>query len=288
MRLAVVGVGLIGGSIARAVRERRRAAGDDWLVVGWSPKGRGSAEALAAGAIDQMASSLREAAYGADLVVLAAPPLACLDLLGELADEAGQGPGRGTVVTDVASTKAAIVARAEELGLPFVGGHPMAGSERSGFGAASADLFAGRPWIVTPTAVSSDAAIDRVEELARACGARPVRMDAASHDRAVALVSHLPLLVSAALAETATTAPAWPDARTLAASGWRDTTRLARGDVEMAAGIAATNAAAVAESARDLRRILDAWIEALERPPGPDADELRERFAAARRGLGDD
>jgi prephenate dehydrogenase len=287
MHLAVVGVGLIGGSIARAVRARRTGADAGWTVVGWSPESRGAGEALAAGEIDDVAASLREAVSGADLVVLAAPPIACLGLLEELVRDAGAGLARGTVVTDVASTKAAIVARAEVLGVPFVGGHPMAGSDRTGFGAASADLFVGRPWIVTPTAVSTEAAIGRVEELARACGAEPVRMDAVSHDRAVALVSHLPLLVSAALAETATAASAWPVARTLAATGWRDTTRLARGNVEMAAGIAVTNAAVMAAAARQLRRILDAWIEALERVPAPDVEELRERFAAARDALGD-
>lgn len=275
---------MIGGSIARAVRVRA-PIDERWSIVAWSPSGRGPAAALGDGVVDAAATSIGEAVDEADLVVLAVPPLVCLDLLSALADPGTTRLAPGMVVTDVSSTKRAIVDRASELVLPFVGGHPMAGSERSGFAASVADLFVDRPWIVTPATDSALERVELVERLARICGARPVRMDAAAHDRAVAAVSHLPLLLSAALVETAVGGPDWSVAAELASSGWRDMTRLARGDAAMAAGIAATNPAELAVRARDLRTVLDRWIASLERQPSPDAAELRSAFAAARAAL---
>ena len=192
-------------------------------------------------------------------------------------------------MTDVASTKEAIVLRATALGLRFVGGHPMAGRETSGYEASSADLFVDRPWVIVPT--SDAAAVERVEGLARACGARPVRLGAAAHDRAVAGISHLPLVVAAALVEAvaggASSGPSgdWPIAADLAATGWRDTTRLARGDVSMGAGIVVTNAPALAARVRELIGALDSWLAELERPGGPDAGEIEDRLRAARERL---
>ncbi len=197
-------------------------------------------------------------------------------------------------MTDVASTKGRITARAIEGRLRFVGGHPMAGRETSGFGAATADLFVGRPWVVVPGDPMDTAAIERVETFVRATGARPVRMDAAAHDAAVAAISHLPLLAAAALVEVAAGAVGeaspsdWPAAAALAASGWRDTTRLAKGNAEMGAGIAATNAVALAARLRAYRDRLDAWLALLEAagPDGlPDEAALRARLEAARQRL---
>jgi prephenate dehydrogenase len=281
VRLAIVGLGLIGGSIARAVRA---PGGDDgrWSISGWSPSGRSVDEARGADILDDAPPSLAEAVAGADLVVVAAPPLASLGVLDQLADIDLATIAPGTVVTDVASTKTTIVARAVERGLPFVGGHPMAGSDRSGFGAGRGDLFHDRPWVVVSSPGASDEAIDRVERLARRCRAHPIRMSPDEHDRAVAGVSHLPLLLSAALVEAVASASDRETALALAASGWRDMTRLAGGDVEMAVGIAATNPRRIAERARDLRTVLDRWIVDLEREPGPDESRLREAFEAAR------
>ena len=287
MRLVIIGFGLIGGSIARAVRGRT-PVGDRWSIAAWSPSGRGPSVALEEGIVDLAPARIEDALAGADLVVIAAPPLACLEMLALLADRGPAALPTGTIVTDVASTKRAIVERATELRLPFVGGHPMAGSERSGFAAASADLFVGRPWIVTPSALAADEAIIAVERLARSCGAEPIRMDPAVHDRAVAGVSHLPLLLSAALVESVTAMSDWPHEARLAASGWSAMSRLAMGDPEMAAGIAVTNAGEIAARARALRAVLDRWIVDLEGERPPDAGELRTRFAAARDSLADE
>lgn len=290
MRIALLGLGLIGGSVVRALRDppgRDGSAG--WSVAAWTPSGGGPAAALEDGVIDRVAASPEAAIDGADLVVLAGPVPDCLAQLDELA-----GPWRlvlapDAVITDVASTKEAIVLRATALGLRFVGGHPMAGRETSGYAASSADLFVDRPWVVVPT--SDAAAVERVERLAMACGARPVRLGAAAHDRAVAGISHLPLVVAAALVEAiagdgaGASSGDWPTAVSLAASGWRDTTRLARGDATMGAGIIATNAPAIADRVRELIAALDGWLAELERPGGPDAGEIAERLRTARERL---
>lgn len=289
MRLAVLGLGLIGGSVARAVRSPRADGSLDIdSIAAWSPTGDGPSKALRDGVIDVAAGSPEEAIDGADLVVLAGPAPVCLAQLDDLA-----GPWRGAlapdaVVTDVASTKSAIVLRATALGLRFIGGHPMAGRETSGYAASDPGLFVGRPWVLVPTTDAE--AVARVERLATATGAIARRMTAAAHDEAVAAVSHLPLVVAAALVE-AVAGPAdstredWPVSASLAATGWRDMTRLARGDVAMGAGIAATNAPAIAARLRDLIAVLESWLGALEREGGPDPDEVAARLRSARERL---
>jgi prephenate dehydrogenase len=284
MRVGLLGFGLIGGSIARALHV---GAATDWQVAAWSPSGDGPRAAFDGGAIAVAAQDPAQAVDGADLVILAAPPLDCLDLLDELAGNLRSSLSPDAVVTDVVSTKSALVARAGKLGLRFVGGHPMAGRELGGFGAADAALFVDRPWVVCTDGGDEDAIL-RVEEIARAVGARSVRMVAAEHDAAVAAVSHLPLVVSAALVEAVFGAvgdadPAGTTARQIAASGWRDMSRLARGDVAMGAGIAATNAEPIAARIRTLRDVLDAWLEELERPGGPDVEAIEARLQEARR-----
>lgn len=290
VHVTFLGLGLIGGSIALALRE-----GDGWTMAAWSPSGTGPARALESGVIDAAPSTLLLALADADLVVLAAPPTACLALIDRLAGEARAGLPESAVVTDVASTKALITARAATHRLRFVGGHPMAGRETSGFEAATADLFVGRPWVVVPGDPVDARAIERVEALVRATGAHPVAMDALTHDAAVAMISHLPILAAAALVETAAGAAGepspidWPAAAALAASGWRDATRLARGDAGMGAGIAVTNAVALAARVRAYRDRLDAWLALLEAtgPEGlPDEAAIRARLGAARDRLG--
>jgi len=292
MRIALLGAGLIGGSIARALRAGPgpAAGGPSLTVVAWTPSGAGPRAAVQAGVVDEVARDPADAVGGAELIVLAGPPLACLDLIDELAGPLRHALDVSALVTDVASTKTRIVERAAGVGLPFVGGHPMAGLETSGFGAARADLFAGRSWIVVPGPSSPSGGVERVVALALACGARPMTMSAADHDAAVAGISHLPLVVAAALVEAVAgragepALPGWPVAAALAAGGWESMTRLARGDVAMAAGIAATNGPAIAARLRELREALDRWLEVLDRAD-PEADRLAGWFAAARNRL---
>ena len=286
VRIALLGMGLIGGSIAHALREADTP--ERPTLVAWTPRGDGPRAALASGAIDAAAANLAAAVRDADLVIVAAPPVATLDLLDAIA---GLAPGTlpaSAVLTDVSSTKGAIVDRAASLGLRFVGGHPMAGRETSGFGAATSDLFRGRPWVVVATEGAGPADVAAVDGLARACGATPIRMDAATHDSLTAAISHAPLVAAAALVEAvagppgAATPDDWDAARRLAASGWRDATRLARGDAAMGAGILVTNAPAVAARLRMLVERLEAWIGELEAADGPDVERVVALLAADR------
>ena len=281
-RIAFLGFGLIGGSIARDLR----AADPSIEITAWTPDGHGPGEGRRLGILDRAAPTAVDALEGTELVVLAGPPLVVLDHLRDLGGQWHDRIPPGATITDVASTKGAILATASQAGLAFVGGHPMAGREISGVAASMADLFVDRPWVIVPASGAGDGDIARVEALAIASGARPIRMTADAHDRAVAAISHLPLVVAAALVEAVSRGADWPLARDLAATGWGDMTRLARGDPDMGAGILATNTAAVAGRLRELRDALDTWIQALEADAaGTDVASLRARLAAARAAL---
>ena len=289
VRLSILGFGLIGGSIARSLHERGEPG--QWHVTAWS-RNRGPVEqAVTDGAVAVAAATVGEAVRHAEIVVLAAPPLICLDLIDMLA-----GPLRGSLpedctVTDVASAKGRIVATADAARLPFIGGHPMAGRELSGYAAALPDLFVERPWVTVLGRYARLCDGERIGELIEACGAIQIPMDAHAHDSAVAAISHLPLIVSAALVESIAGGPDeperedWGAAEALAATGWAGMTRLARGEPAMGAGIAATNAVAIAARLRGLRDVLDRWLAELERDGGPNEAALAARFSAARQRL---
>lgn len=244
-------------------------------------------QAVGDGVVDVAAASIEDALSDAEVVLLTTPPLASLDLLDRLSGPLRPALGDATV-TDAVSAKAQMAARADLSHLHFVGGHPMAGRESSGYGAAVADLFVGRPWVTVPGAGARPIDIQRVRTLIADCGATEVTMTAQEHDSAVAAISHMPLVVSAALVEAVVGRAAeparadWPAAQKLAATGWASMTRLALGQPEMGAGIAATNSVAVAARLRELQAVLDEWLVELESPDGPDVDRLLGRFAAAR------
>ena len=215
-RVAVLGAGLIGTSIALALRSH----GVQVLLS--DP----DAAALRL-ACDLGAGEPLEGADGrpADIAVIAAPPSAIPRVLRRIQDD-----GLAHVYTDAASVKASVSAAAEDLGCDlatFVPGHPMGGREKRGPGAARADLFLGRSWALCPNDKVDPGAVERVAQLVRLCGADPLVVDAAAHDRAVALVSHVPHLASSAVA--ARLVGAGEDALTLAGQGLRDVTRISGG-----------------------------------------------------------
>jgi len=287
--VALLGFGLIGGSIARSLRAATSGDGPPWSVAAWTPSGDGPRAGARAGVVDLAATTPEAAIDGADLIVLAAPVPDSVAMLDDLAGPLRSALDADAVITDVSITQSGIVLRATALGLRFVGGHPMAGRETNGFAASDADLFRDRPWVVVPT--TDDAAVERVEVLARAVGAVPVRMGAGPHDQAVAAISHLPLIAAAALVgsvagEDGPPRDDWPSAAALAAGGWLDTTRLARGDVAMGTGIIVSNAEAIAPRLRTLIDTLESWLAELERPGGPDATAVAARLRSARERLG--
>jgi prephenate dehydrogenase len=286
MRVSIVGFGLIGGSIARALRAR--GIRNQWHLTAWSRTSATVWRAVDEGVLDVAAQSLEDACREADLVILTAPPLTCLELIDEIGGPLRHVLPEDATVTDGASAKARIVARADAVRLPFVGGHPMAGRELSGYGAALPDLFVGRPWITVPGSYARLGDGERVRELVEACGALQIQMRADLHDEAVAAISHMPLIVSAALVEAVIGAPGEPDhadwdaVRALAATGWAGMTRLARGEPAMGAGIAATNSGAIIARLRDVQLAIEEWIDELDRKDGPDADALYRRFLDAK------
>ena len=234
MKIAVIGTGLIGTSIALALRERGSTV---WLTD--------SDPAAARLAADLGAGELLPDAPNdpADVAVIAVPPAAVAATLAE-----AQARNLAHSYTDVASVKQLPVAQARNQGCDltsYVPGHPLAGREKHGPAAARADLFLGRTWALCPLPETSQAALQAVTDLVRTCGAVPVRTDPAAHDRWVALISHAPHLVAAAMAARLEEAPG--EALDLAGQGLRDVTRIAAGDTALWTQILSGNAAPVAE-----------------------------------------
>ena len=236
--VAIVGLGLIGGSIALGVRERwpsSRVFGVDTEAV--------VAHALGSGAIDRAADSIAVLPE-VPLVILAAPVMQNIDLLPQLAARPAE-----CIVTDVSGTKRAIVdaARALPPTTIFVGGHPIGGGERGGFAFARPDLFVGRPWIFTPDGDRSAGAVERLSRFVAGLGARPSVVGAEEHDRLMAFLSHLPQLTASALMDTVGGA-AHVEGLRMAGRGLVDTTRLASSPASVWRDICVTNADAIGDA----------------------------------------
>jgi prephenate dehydrogenase len=264
VRVGIVGTGLIGASVGLA----SKAAG--FLTTGFDPNPKHAAEARAIGAVDGLLGSAGEVLAQTDIVVIAAPLLATLGLL-----ESFPAASPARLVMDVASVKVPVMSAAASLG-NFVGGHPIAGSERSGPAAARADLFAGRPWaLVSPRL---DAPLELAQTFVSALGARPLPIDAERHDAVLAFTSHLPQLIATALGVGLARRlddPAVPD---LCGPGIRSMTRLAASAWDVWSGVLEANAAALTQEVRDFTEILRGVAEALE---SGDSQVLADQFAAA-------
>ena len=240
MRVSIVGLGLIGGSMGLALRR----ASADVEVVGFARRHEVACRAVELGAVNRAVEHLLEAVAGADLVLIATPVMAIKDVMKAMA----QALDAGCIVTDAGSTKAQVMAWAGELLPPtvsFVGGHPMAGKELAGIEAADARLFVGCTYCLTPGAGATVEATETVEGLVRQIGAKPFFVDAEQHDSLVGAISHLPMLMSAALVSMAAGSPNWPEMAGLAATGFRDITRLASGSPQMSRDICLTNRDAI-------------------------------------------
>jgi prephenate dehydrogenase len=242
MTVAVLGVGLIGGSIGLAARQRLDAE-----VVGWGHNRATVERALALGAVDHVVDSVGAACAGAETVFCAAP----VAVLPELAREALAASGPEAVVTDAGSTKREIVAALGE-DERFVGGHPLAGAETAGVENARADLFEGARWYLTPTEHTGGILYDRLQRTIAGLGARPQAIDAAAHDRLMATVSHLPHVLANVLAAEAA-AELTRDSERLPEVGpsFRDATRVAGSNPSIWGDIFRANADAVVAAIDD-------------------------------------
>jgi len=258
-QLAIVGVGLLGGSVAKAAR----LGGLAHRIVGIGRDAGRLRPALDDGTLDLAVTELDAGVREADFILLAAPVLTIEGLL----ERVWRAAPDGALITDVGSTKRNIVRAAERLAatrsLSFVGSHPLAGSEQAGYRVARADLFRGATVVVTPTEATELGALKKTTEFWEALGARVSSLDPETHDRTVAAISHLPHLIACALVDGA--ARVEPSALELAARGFRDTTRIAAGDPDMWTEIFLANRDALSatveafrEALADLQRTIDA------------------------------
>jgi len=266
--VAIVGLGLMGSSLALALKEAQPGT----VVVGSDPDAMTLRKALDRGIVESASADLSVVDV-ADLVVVAVPILSLRSVFSSL-----RGRVDGKVITDMASTKETVMEWASASGIDLVGGHPMCGKEASGIDAADASIFKGAPWVLTRSESAVTALVESV-------GAHPLVMDAATHDRLVAGVSHAAFLLSVGYVLSLSSRSDWPEASKLAASGFRDMSRLAAGDPELYAGVTRTNRAqlieqldAVAAELARLRRHLEAddprLVELFE-----EAQAVRERWA---------
>jgi prephenate dehydrogenase len=272
VRVAVLGIGLIGGSIGLAAK--RRLAGE---VAGFDPDAARVDRALSIGAIDAGAASVRKAVDRAEVIFCAAPVAA----LPRLVAEAVEASHDDALVTDVGSTKRELVAAvgAGDGGVRFIGGHPLAGAETAGVENARADLFEGARWYLTPTPRSSGLLYDRLQRLIADLGARPQAIDAETHDRVMAAVSHLPhVLANVLVQEAATELEAEAERMPEVGPSFRDTTRVAGANPAIWGDILSANRDAVAAGIEAIRTRLAAAAD-LVRAGDPEAIRSWQRAA---------
>lgn len=272
-RITICGVGLIGGSLGLATQR----AFPDVQITGIDRSRNARSLARRRGAIDRVADDENEALTAAELIILATPVRAVIEWMPRL----GACVQPGTIISDVGSTKAEVVAAAARY-LPdsvhFIGGHPMAGTERSGPEHADPDLFRNATYVLCPSAPPVNGPLRRLRRWVRALGAHPVVMEAAAHDRLVAYVSHLPQLVSTALADLMANAPdgvVEGPAVELSAGAFRDMTRLAASPYSIWGDIAATNRKHILQAVDEYLRRLQDIRTALAR------DDLQASFTRA-------
>jgi len=228
VRVVLIGLGLIGGSIGLSLKQLAKSGFD---IVGYVRRPELASTALSSEIVDKIETSLAETVKEADLVIIATPVLTIKEILSQIA---GHLPA-GCVVTDTASTKVQVMKWAEEMLPPtvdFIGGH-------------KADLFRGCTYCLTPSEKASPKSIDKVTSVVEKLGAIPFFIDAQEHDKLVAGVSHLPMLLSAALVSVTTKNPSWHKMSKLAASGYHDLTRLASGNPEVNVHICLSNQEAI-------------------------------------------
>ena len=290
-RVAIVGVGLIGGSMAAALRalpaDRRP------VLLGVARRAETRDYALAHGIVDEALDADDAIAAGwfgasgspaaADLVVIGAPPAATVEWIRRLGELGYDG-----VVSDVASTKAGVVAAASQylVAATFIGGHPMAGSERSGVEASRPDLFKDAYYVLTPSADTPPDAYRALHALATSLGARVIAIDPSVHDEAVAVVSHAPHVAAAALTRLAARRAGTEEGvLRLAAGGFKDTTRIAAGSPELWTGICLDNAEALGESLTALTHDLAVFGDALAARDAEALDAWLTSAAEVRRAL---
>ncbi len=280
-RIAVIGLGLMGGSIGLAIKKRRLG----WEVVGCTRTPARGRQALRRGAVDRLCASPAEAVKDADLAVFCAP----IQTIPQLVRESLHGLSRGTVLTDVGSTRHFLDTDIPRLlkgtGAVFVGSHPVAGSEQQGIDAARADLYEGATVLVTAPSGAPEAAVRRVRGFWRRLGGRVAMVDSREHDRLLARTSHLPHMVASLLALTVGRMPGREALAGFCGSGFADTSRVAEGSPEVWLDIVRTNRSNLAEELRAYRAQLDRLLALLDAGDFSGVEHVLEHARSARREL---
>jgi prephenate dehydrogenase len=276
-QIAILGTGLIGTSMALALKQARI---QNLELVGMDLEHNARTGAQKRNAFDRVEVGLRTAVRGADIVILATPIMAMQDLLETIAPDLQEG----CIVTDVGSSKKVVLEWAEQY-LPreveFVGGHPMAGKETSGPRAADAELFRDKPYCIVPGNRAGKQAVSEITALAEAMGAVPYFIGVEEHDSFVAAASHLPFLVSVALVSCTSKSANWGDIAQLASTGYKDLTRLASGDAVMHRDICVSNPEPIVAWIDSFIRELYEVRKLLDDETGPKGDDIRQVFEQA-------
>ena len=274
--IAIVGTGLIGTSLALAIKSSNLQV----EIVGTDYDSTARSGAQKSGAFKKVEARLSSAIRGADVVVFATPIMA----MREMMESAAHDFQEGCVVTDVGSSKKAVMQWAEEV-LPkhvsFVGGHPMAGKELSGPQHADGDMFRGKAYCIVPSLTAEKAAVSSVTTMAEAIGAKPFFIGVDEHDSFVAAASHLPFMMSIALMGTASKSANWDDIAQLASSGFGELSRLASGDPVMHRDICLTNPEPIVAWMDSYIRELYDLRNLLAKEGGPDPEAVEKVFTEA-------
>jgi prephenate dehydrogenase len=278
--VAIIGVGLLGGSIGLALRKRKLAK----TIVGIGRKKNSLAKALSRKCVSKTTTSVAKGVAGAELIVICTP----VETVAQFAAEAAQACPSGAIITDVGSTKVTIVREAEaaigrllKKQVAFIGSHPLAGSEKTGCEAAQAELFKDRLVIVTPTAKTHPDAIEKVGGLWKSLGGKVASMSPDDHDAVLARTSHLPHLIASVLAA------ATPGGLvSITGPGWRDATRIAAGDPELWRQILLANAGHTLSALDDFERVLSWFRSALQTGDGQALAELLQQGKVRRDAVG--
>lgn len=281
IKIAIFGVGLIGGSLALCFKGK-----PDVQVVGMSNNPSSVEKYMKRGVVDYATTSAAEAAEGADFIFLCMP----VGLIDEYLTALRELPLKpGCIITDAGSTKASIVARAEELefeGVHFIGGHPMAGSERSGVEAASSHLFENAFYVLTPTERTPQDAYDRLAKLLAWTKAQIVRVDAVQHDEIVGAISHLPHIIAVALVNQVARYNEGNELyQALASGGFRDTTRIASSDPVMWRDILIDNRMVLLDLLKDWNMEIAHFVQLLENADSAAIEECFKRAGMFRSQL---
>jgi len=279
--IAIVGVGLLGGSLAAAFKQQS----GDYKVVGYNHNPGAVEEGIKRGFIDTAAPSIEEAAAAADIIFICVP----VGHIPEYAVRAAKSAKPGAIITDVGSTKRTIVEEVEPHvpgGVHFIGGHPMAGSEKTGVAAANPALFKNAHYLLTPTQKTDMAAYKKLHSMLTSIGANVVAIEPEKHDRAVAVVSHLPHMLAAVLMNLASSETnETENILMLAAGGFKDTTRIAAGSPRMWIDICLDNREAILYAIDKMNGMLSSLREEIDAADRALIGDMLERAQMARLNL---